>query len=99
MDTYLLWHQLSLVQQLNCVCNKLVETPPEKIPEESKFLLEINFGKLTLSHIKNQQYWIIALQAAITAGQRSAAAGGQAKQVRHKVNLKLPTGPSLASRQ
>jgi hypothetical protein len=21
MDTYLLWHQLSLVQQLNCVCN------------------------------------------------------------------------------
>jgi hypothetical protein len=42
-----------------------------------KFLLEINFGELTKSHIKNQQYWIIALQAAVTAGQLSAAAGGE----------------------
>ena len=53
----------------------LAETPPEDIPEGSKFLLEINFGDLTKSHIENQQYWIIALQAAITAGRRSIAAG------------------------
>jgi hypothetical protein len=25
MDKYLLWHQLSLIQQLNCVCNTLVK--------------------------------------------------------------------------
>jgi len=37
------------------------------IPEESKFLLKINFGDLTKSHIENQQYWIIALRTAITA--------------------------------
>ena len=47
---------------------QLAETSPEDIPEESRFLLEINFGNLTRSHIENQQYWIIALQAAITAG-------------------------------
>jgi hypothetical protein len=44
---------------------ELAETSPEDIPEESKFLLEINFGDLTKSHIENQQYWIIALRAAI----------------------------------
>jgi hypothetical protein len=25
MDKYLLWHQLSLIQQLNCVCNTLAK--------------------------------------------------------------------------
>jgi len=25
MDKYLFWHQLSLIQQLNCVCNTLVK--------------------------------------------------------------------------
>jgi hypothetical protein len=55
--------------------NRLAETSPEDIPEESKFLLEINFGDLTKSHIENQQYWIIVLQVAITSGRRSAVAG------------------------
>jgi hypothetical protein len=32
---------------------------------------------------------------AITAGQRSAAAGGQAKRIRHKVNLKRPSRTKL----
>jgi hypothetical protein len=36
---------------------------PEEVPEESKFLLEINFGDLNRSHIKTQQYWVIAIQA------------------------------------
>jgi hypothetical protein len=38
---------------------ELADTAPEEVPEESKFLLKINFGNLTKSHIKNQQYWVI----------------------------------------
>ncbi len=83
------------IKDITLTIEELAETPAEEIPEESKFLLEINFGKLTKSHIKNQQYWIIALQAVITAGQRSAAAGSRAKRIRHKVNLKLPSRTKL----
>jgi hypothetical protein len=83
------------IKNIGLTIEELVETPPEEIPKESKFLLEINFGKFTKSHIENQQYWIIALQAVITAGQRFAAAGGRAKRIRHKVNLKLPSMTKL----
>ncbi len=83
------------IKDIRLTIEELAETPPEEIPKESKFLLEIDFGELTMSHLKNQQYWIIALQAAITVGQRSAAAGGQAKRIRHKINLKLPSRTKL----
>jgi hypothetical protein len=47
-------HNKSLVD-IRITIEELAETSPEDIPEESKFLLEINFGNLTKSHIKNQQ--------------------------------------------
>ncbi len=47
MDKYLLWHQLSLIQQLNCVCNttakgavhkaittRYTSTPTQILPQE-----------------------------------------------------------------
>jgi len=67
-------HNKSL-EDIKQTIDELAEMPPEDIPKGSMFLLEINFGDLTKSHIENQQNWIIALQAAITAGRRSAAAG------------------------
>jgi hypothetical protein len=83
------------LKDIRLTIEELAETCPEDIPEESKFLLEINFGELTKSHIENQQYWIIALQAAITAGRRSAAAGSRARRIRHRVNHKLPSRTKL----
>jgi hypothetical protein len=87
-------HNKSL-EDIKQTIEELAETPPEDIPEGSKFLLEINFEDLTKSHIENQQYWIIALKAAITAGGRSAAAGSRAKRIRNKVNRKLPSRSKL----
>ena len=87
-------HNRSL-EDIKQTIEELAETPPEDIPEGSKFLLEINFGDLTKSHIENQQYWIIALKAAITAGRRSAAAGSRARRIRNKVNRKLPSRSKL----
>ncbi len=67
----------------------LADTPLEEVPAENSFLFEINFGKLTKSQIKNHQYWIIAIQAAITAGRQTAEAGSKAKRIQCTVNLKL----------
>ncbi len=83
------------LEDIQLTIEELEDTAPEEVPEESKFLLEINFGDLTKSHIKNQQYWVIAIQAAITTGQRKTAAGGRAKRIRHKVNLKTPSRTKL----
>jgi len=83
------------LEDIKQTIEELAEMPPEDIPEGSKFLLEINFGDLTKSHIENQQYWIIALKAAITAGRRSAAAGSRARRIRNKVNHKLPSRSKL----
>jgi hypothetical protein len=87
-------HNKSL-EDTRITIEELAETSPEDIPKESKFLLEINFGDLTKSHIENQQYWIIALQAAITTGRRSTAAGSRARHIRHIVNRKLPSRSKL----
>ena len=69
------------VEGICLIIEELAKTPPEEVPKESKFLLEMNFSKLTKSHIKNQQYWIIAFQAAITAGRGTAATGRRAKRI------------------
>jgi hypothetical protein len=87
-------HNKSL-EDIRLAIEELAETYPEDIPKESKFLLEINFGNLTKSHIEHQQYWIIALQAAITAGLQSAAEGSRARRMRHRVNRKLPSRSKL----
>lgn len=47
---------------------KLSEARPEEIPEESRFLLEIDFRGLVTSRLDRQVYWIAAMQAAIKAG-------------------------------
>jgi hypothetical protein len=67
------------VEDIHLTIKELTDTLPEEVPVESNFLLEINFGKLAKSHIKNQQHWIIAIQAAITVGRQTAEAGSRAK--------------------
>ena len=47
---------------------ELVEARLEDIPEESKFLLEIDFAGLITSRLDRQQYWVVAMQAAMKAG-------------------------------
>ena len=83
------------LEDIRLTIKELADTAPEEVPKESKFLLKINFGNLTKSHIDNQHYWVIAIQSAITAGQQTAAASGQAKGIRHKVNLKIPSRTKL----
>jgi hypothetical protein len=52
---------------------------PEDIPEPSRFLLEINFTELTKLHLETQKYWILVVNAALTANNRERARGARAK--------------------
>ena len=83
------------LENIRLTIEDLTDTTPEEKPEESKFLFEINLGNFTKSHIQNQQYWVIDIQAAITAGQRAAVAGSRGKRIRHTVNLNIPSRTKL----
>ncbi len=41
------------LKDIQLTIEELADMAPEVVPEESKFLLEINFGNLTKSHIEN----------------------------------------------
>ncbi len=69
----------------------LAGTAPEDVSAESQFLLETNFSKLSKFHTESQNYWTLAVNAALTAKQCQSALGAGARQVRDKVYRKLPS--------
>jgi hypothetical protein len=50
--------------------NHLINTPPEDVPKESKFLLEVDFARLRNRELTPQHYWVHAVKAAVVAGKR-----------------------------
>jgi hypothetical protein len=67
----------------------------EDVPAESQFIFEINISKLSKFHSKSQKYWILAVNATLTAKQFQSTLGGHARLVRNKVNRKLPSRTKL----
>jgi hypothetical protein len=49
-----------IMQQINV----LSDLAPEEVPEDSQFLLEINFSELSSYHLETQKYWTLAVDAA-----------------------------------
>jgi hypothetical protein len=43
MDKYLLWHQLSLIQQLNCICNTLAKQAVTSAMTEGPYKRQLNY--------------------------------------------------------
>jgi hypothetical protein len=75
--------------------DELSDLRPEDIPESSRFLLEINFTELMSSHIKMQAYWTLAVQAALSAKQLEDKQGARLKQIRKRLNTKIPSRKKL----
>ncbi len=71
--------------------NVLLDLAPEEVPEASQFFLEINFSKLSKSHLETQKYWTLAGNAALKAKALELARGARAKRVRWKINTKIPS--------
>ena len=56
---------------------RLIETDPDDIPQESQFLLDMDFDNLLTAGTDRQSYWVRAMQAARKAGRRTAALAGK----------------------
>ena len=61
--------------------NSLSDVSPEELPELSRFLLEINFLKLSKHHLETQWYWTLAVDAALKANDLEQTRGTRAKRV------------------
>jgi hypothetical protein len=79
------------LEDLHQEINKLSNLRPKDIPESSRFLLEINFTELTSSHIELQACWTLAVQAALMAKQLVDKQGARLKQIRKRLNTKIPS--------
>jgi hypothetical protein len=67
---------------------KLSKLSPEEVPDNCRFLLVVNFTELTTSHLETQQYWTLAMNAALTAQQLNQQQGARLKCACQKVNRK-----------
>jgi hypothetical protein len=75
--------------------NEFAEVTPEEVPNDSRFLLEINFSKLTKAHLESQTYWTLAVDAAITTKTLELARGARAKRIRSRLNTKIASCSKL----
>jgi hypothetical protein len=67
----------------------LSDLAPEDVPETSRFLLEINFTKLSKSLIETQKYWTLEVKAALVAQDLEFARGVRAKQIRNRIYARI----------
>eukprot|EP00956_Cyclotella_meneghiniana_P022163 scaffold41439_cov51-Cyclotella_meneghiniana.AAC.1 len=50
--------------------DRLAQLTPKDVPDDSKFLLEIDFSTLRYADTSTQNYWVHAVKAAVVAGSR-----------------------------
>ena len=53
--------------------DRLSEVDPILLSESSRYLLEIDFSSLHRDTLEKQSYWVLAMKAAVRAGQRTVA--------------------------
>ncbi len=63
--------QLKQCRDLLHEVDSLLDTSPDKIPEGSMYLLELDFSSLYNTSFEWQPYWVQAMKAAWRAGQRT----------------------------
>ncbi len=64
-----LQHCKDLLRELD----KLINTPSDNIPEESRYLLELDYSELYNAPLEQQSYWVLAMKAACQAGRQASA--------------------------
>jgi hypothetical protein len=70
-----------LLVEIDCV----MSVDPSEVPEESKFLLEIDFWMIRVTTTERQSYWVHVVCAAVKAGR-------QAARYKHRGRPAPPTG-------
>ena len=67
--------------------HRLAELEPNDVPNDSRFLLEMDAGLLTQCHLETQAYWVTAMVAARKAKAKQSAMGAGAKRRAKKLRL------------
>ena len=62
----------------------LLDTRPDKIPKDSQFLREFDHEKRERSNIHDKMYCVVAMEALIIAGERTAADGARHRRFHNK---------------
>ena len=75
--------------------DKYLSVSPEEIPEDSKFLLEIDFCQIRTASTEKQSYWVQAMRAAIHAGRR-VPPGKRRLQRRFSTGASVPVATATA---
>jgi hypothetical protein len=75
--------------------NKLADNAPQSIPQESRFLLDINFSASS-SNLEAKSYWILAMNAAFTAKKHNDTLQLGAKKARKQASSKIPRRKKLS---
>jgi hypothetical protein len=57
-------------RQLLLEIDRLIHLKPEDLPEESQFLLEVDFARLRKGDLVSQHYWVHAIKAAVASRSR-----------------------------
>ena len=67
----------------------LLKTRSDKVPTESKSLLEFDHRTLAQSNMHDQIYWVVVTEATIKAGMRTATKGARHKRAyrKHRMNM------------
>jgi hypothetical protein len=65
--------------------DKLIDTPPDEIPEGSQYLLELDYSELYNSSFENQSYWVLAMKAARRAGLREKHLSSRSRRKRRSI--------------
>jgi hypothetical protein len=47
---------------------QLLDTPPDELPQDSQYLLELDYSTLYNALFECQSYWVLAMKAARCAG-------------------------------
>jgi hypothetical protein len=68
--------KLGLLKDFECrkllvEIDHLMLIDPSEVPEENKFLLEIDFRAILVASTERQSYWVHAVRAAVKAGRRA----------------------------
>ncbi len=64
-----LQHRKDLLRELD----KLIDTPSDDIPEESRYLLELDYSELYNAPLERQFYWALAMKAVRQADRQASA--------------------------
>ena len=83
------------VEELNHTIRHMCTVNPRDLPQDSRFLLEIDANDLSKESMMKKEYWVETMEAAVKAGMRKARMGKRARKSKQKAVLRIKRNERL----